>query len=41
MHDDRMYWRTRPDMGASANAPDWPRNGTQLQVDMKEQGKIQ
>ncbi|KXZ49626.1 hypothetical protein GPECTOR_20g483 [Gonium pectorale] len=23
-----MFWRSKPDMNASVNAPDWPRNGT-------------
>ena len=25
-----MFWRTKQDMSATSNAPDWPRNGTVL-----------
>ncbi len=27
-----MFWRSRPEMGASVSAPDWPRNGAKLRV---------
>jgi hypothetical protein len=26
-----MFWRTRPDMGATASDPSWPRNGTRVE----------
>ncbi|GAX77159.1 hypothetical protein CEUSTIGMA_g4604.t1 [Chlamydomonas eustigma] len=26
-----MFWRSKPSMNATASAPDWPRNGTELQ----------
>jgi hypothetical protein len=25
-----MFWRTKPEMNATSNASDWPRNGTVL-----------
>lgn len=27
-----MFWRSKPDMNASVNESDWPRNGTKLQA---------
>jgi hypothetical protein len=32
-----MFWRSRPDMGASVSSPDWPRNGAVLQGWLSQQ----